>query len=283
MFNNWLTGLIEGDGTIITPDTTYTTTYDTNFNLKKYKKYPFIRIAFHKKDYPLAIKITEILGYGNLIEDKGALNSILWSVSSKKEIWDLMERLNGNMRTPKIQRLYKLIDWYKDEKFLNKKEIDQSNINSNPWLSGMSDADSNFNIIITALKNNNYRINRQWRLEFSQKTYHGLDQVYWAMRISAFIKTNLLIRARTLNINGENKIYSSFIVVAHNGESRQIIEEYFHQYPLFSAKHLDFKDWESCGLITDVKNKENYDKAKYIKSCMNNLRTQFKWDHLNLL
>jgi hypothetical protein len=72
-----LTGLIEGDGTIITPDTTYTTTYDTNFNLKKYKKYPFIRIAFHKKDYPLAIKITEILGYGNLIEDKGAPNSIL--------------------------------------------------------------------------------------------------------------------------------------------------------------------------------------------------------------
>jgi len=69
-----LTGLIEGDGTIITPDTTYTTTYNTK---KKDIKYPFIRIAFHKKDYPLAIKITEILGYGNLIEDKGARNSIL--------------------------------------------------------------------------------------------------------------------------------------------------------------------------------------------------------------
>ncbi len=281
MFNNWLTGLIEGDGTIITP---FVTTDIT----KTKKQYPFIRIAFHKKDLPLATKLSEKLGYGDIVEDKGAKNTILWTVNTKKGLLDLIERLNGNMRTPKIHRLYKLIDWYNDELGstpLIKKELDKSPIDSNYWLSGMSDADSNFNIIITTLKNDNYRINRQWRLEFSQRTYHGMDQGYWAMQVSAFLNTNLLTRTRvkTLDINGEEKLYSSFIVVAHNEESIKILENYFNNYPLFSAKYLDFKDWESCGLISNVKSKTNYEKTKYIKSCMNNQRTQFKWDHLSLL
>lgn len=272
MFNSWLTGLIEGDGTIIIPDKTTSVK----------KLYPFIRIAFHKKDLPLATKLSEKLGYGNIYEDKGAKNSILWTVYKKKELLDLIERLNGNMRTPKIHRLFKLIDWYNEEDIF-KKDLNNLPLNSNSWLSGMSDADSNFNIIITNHKNNNYRINRQWRLEFSQKTYYGMDQGYWAMQISAFLNTKLLTRTRIMNLTGEEKLYSSFIVVAHNKESRKIIENYFNNYPLFSTKYLDFLDWKNCGLISDEKNITNYEKVKYIKSCMNNQRTQFNWDHLNLL
>lgn len=282
MFNSWLTGLIEGDGTIITPENKFLTINTTTTTTTK-KQYPFIRIAFHKKDLPLVTKLTEKLGYGNIVEDKGAKNSILWTVNTKKGLLDLIERLNGNMRTPKIHRLYKLIDWYSDEINIIKKELNKTPIDSDSWLSGMSDADSNFNIIITNLKNNNYRVNRQWRLEFSQKTYHGMDQGYWAMQISAFLNTNLLSRTRSLNINGEEKLYSSFIVVAHNEESKKILEKYFNTYPLFSAKFLDFKDWENCGLISKVKSITNYERVKYIKSCMNNQRTQFNWEHLKLL
>jgi hypothetical protein len=64
------------------------------------------------------------------------------------------------------------------------------------------------------------------------------------MQVSAFLNTNLLTRTRvkTLDINGEEKLYSSFIVVAHNEESIKILENYFNNYPLFSAKYLDFKD-----------------------------------------
>lgn len=282
MFNNWLTGIIEGDGTILTPHKKLVASTAR-------KQYPFIRIAFHKKDFPLATKLSDKLGYGNIVEDKGAKNSILWTVNTKEGLLDLIERLNGNMRTPKIHRLYQLIDWYNDElgsaSPILKKELDKSPIGSNSWLSGMSDADSNFNIIISKLKNDNYRINRQWRLEFSQKTYHGMDQGYWAAQVSAFLNTNLLTRTRiqALGINGEEKLYSSFIVVAHSEFSRNIIVNYFNNFPLFSAKYLDYKDWESCGQISNVKSKANYEKAKYIKSCMNNQRTQFKWDHLNLL
>jgi hypothetical protein len=69
-----------------------------------------------------------------------------------------------------------------------------------------------------------------------------MDQGYWAMQVSAFLNTNLLTRSRILELNGVNKLYSTFIVVAHNKDSLKIIEAYFNKFPLASAKFLDFKD-----------------------------------------
>jgi hypothetical protein len=290
MFNKWFAGFIEGDGTIIVPE------------IGEAQRYPFIRIAFHKKDLPLAKKLSEILKYGNIIEDKGSKNCILWSVTSLKELRDIIDRINGNMRTPKVHRLEALIDWMNarkegetkkrnegrnegnegnEEKEIIKKGLDSTPIGSNSWLSGMSDADSNFNIILTDLKNSNYRVVRQWRLEFAQKTYHGKDQGYWAMEVSSFLGTNLLSRSRIQEIKGVEKMYSSFMVVAHNKESIAKIEEYFNKFPLKSAKYLDFKDWEACGEYTKTKSKENYDKVIEIKNKMNSKRTQFDWSHIN--
>lgn len=54
--------------------------------------------------------MSEILNYGKIIEDKGSKNSILWSVTSLKELRDMIDRINGNMRTPKVHRLEALID-----------------------------------------------------------------------------------------------------------------------------------------------------------------------------
>ena len=58
----------------------------------------------------MAKKLSEILKYGNIIEDKGSKNCILWSVTSLKELRDIIDRINGNMRTPKVHRLEALID-----------------------------------------------------------------------------------------------------------------------------------------------------------------------------
>jgi len=46
----------------------------------------------------------------------------------------------------------------------------------------------------------------------------------------------------TGDLEAEKKLYSSWIIVAHNEESLKIIEEYFKTYPLYSSKYLDFKD-----------------------------------------
>ncbi len=261
-FNIWLAGLIEGDGCIYTPET-----------CDKKKKYPHIQIAFNKKDEELANKIVAILKSGYLSIDQNTIR-ITWN--KKEYLLSLIERLNGHMRTPKILRLHKLIDWYKEENII-KKDLDLSPMGSNSWLSGMSDADSNFNIILTD-RGNSYRVQRQWRLEISQKTYIGSDQYNWAQLTSAFINTNLLSRHR--HLFAEKKLYSSYIIVAHNQESLKIIEDYFSTYPLYSSKFLDFNDWKKCGLNTE-KNKENYDRVVFIKSGMNNKRTHFNWDHIN--
>jgi hypothetical protein len=69
-----------------------------------------------------------------------------------------------------------------------------------------------------------------------------MDQGYWAMQVSAFLNTNLLTRSRIQEFYGVKKLFSTFIVVAHNKESLKIIETYFNKFPLASAKYLDFKN-----------------------------------------
>ena len=283
-FNKWLTGLIEGDGTFIIP----TRIRDDKNRLL----YPSIRIAFHRKDTPLAHKITEKLNYGHVF--KSGLNTTIWSISSKLELLDLVDRLNGNMRTPKIIRLHAIMDnlQYNKEKL----GIDTNPIESSSWLSGMSDADSNFSVNIYTRKNNRVRVQRQWRLEFAQKTYHGKDQTYWALWISAFLDTTLYTRSRIKkDSNGKgdySKLFSSFIVVAHNTSSLSEIKNYFEKYPLRSSKYLDYKDWltieklwleyKNMTQVFPTKNKDEYLKnILSIKAQMNKNRNSFNWDHLN--
>ena len=63
-----------------------------------------------------------------------------------------------------------------------------------------------------------------------------------------------------------------------------VLENYLETFPLFGSKHLDYKDWirvldffksGQFKLQTD-----NIEKIILIKSCMNDKRTLFIWDHL---
>lgn len=274
MFNAWLSGLIEGDGTIIV--------YDNLRTPSGKLLHPYIRIAFHKKDYQLALKISQILGYGSLFISKGNTHTVLLTFDSRIELIDLALRLNGNMRTPKIHKLHQLIDYLGSDFPNKKKDLDTSPLHTNSWFAGMSDADSNFHINLTNIKNNNFRVQRQWRLEFSQKTYHGYDQLHWGLSVSAFLETKLYVRSRY--VQETNKIYSSFIAVAFHPHSLNILENYFLDFPLLSSKYLDYLDWKKSGeYMLDLKNNKTdlIFKIKLLKSNMNNKRTQFHWDHLS--
>ena len=78
------------------------------------------------------------------------------------------------MRTPKIEALHRAIHWYNNYILNNKesnlpstksilskikplemKPLDNSNIDSNAWLSGFTDADGNFSINIHLRSNKN--------------------------------------------------------------------------------------------------------------------------------
>lgn len=291
--NHWLAGLIEGDGTIFIPTKGET----AGFSFSEKTQYPFIRIVFHIKDKPLAQALINWLGYGTLHEVKGE-KAVLWTVSKRQALEDLVGRVNGNMRTPKIHRLYKLIDWLATPNIGAKKlGLDETAIDSNAWLAGMSDADSHFNISLTKRANGAFRIQTQWRLEYSQKSYHGYDQLYWGSSISNFLNTTMYSRTRVLKTgttqatqatqaSQANKLYSSFIVVSYNKASHEKLIAYFEKFPLMSSKRLDFMDWVEAYKISLLSRQspqeyeESVKKVQILKSSINSKRTQFNWKHL---
>lgn len=64
-FASYLTGLIEGDGTIIVPK--------TERSPKGVLNYASVQIVFHLKDLPLALMIQKVLGEGSLAKKEWML------------------------------------------------------------------------------------------------------------------------------------------------------------------------------------------------------------------
>lgn len=94
----YLAGLIEGDGCILTPKSAR--------NSSENKNYPCIQITFNKKDFVLAQVIQGLFGGGTLVQIRGACVLRFCSLSTVLKIAGL---LNGNMRTDKYERLVVLL------------------------------------------------------------------------------------------------------------------------------------------------------------------------------
>lgn len=114
------------------------------------------------------------------------------------------------MRTPKIETLHRLINWYNNR--YNTKipliGLDETPLQSNSWLSGMLDADGGFylNWLAQAINKNGLPITLQYYLRISQrKCYHrdsfvGRSYLYIMNKISNFLSVPLKF------INRESKL-----------------------------------------------------------------------------
>jgi hypothetical protein len=100
-FSSYLTGLIEGDGSLFVPKTLRSAKGKLN--------YPSLQICFHLKDLPLALLIQKELGHGSLARVKG-VNAYVLTINNLDGLILITSLINGNMKTPKIHALYKLID-----------------------------------------------------------------------------------------------------------------------------------------------------------------------------
>lgn len=76
-----MAGLIEGDGSIIVPQ--------TKRNQKGKMLYPVVKITFVKKDAPLAQKILNVIGGGTIVYPKnsGYLNLLFQDLKSIKKFF----------------------------------------------------------------------------------------------------------------------------------------------------------------------------------------------------
>ena len=204
---SYLAGLIEGDGTFAV--------HDTKSTAKKYR--PMIIIVFKLADLPLAEYLQELTNCGTVYK-KSDRGYVLWQIQDIIGVYTIVNIINGYMRTPKIEALNRTINWLNDYISNNKnsklpstklilsqiknieiKGLDNSPIDSNPWLSGFTDADGNFSINIHKRTNrNSIRVQLFYRLEIRQ-VYHRLtpagEQVsFFAImsKIATYLNTSVL-------------------------------------------------------------------------------------------
>ena len=182
-FSSYLTGLIEGDGTIVVPK--------TERSPKGILNYASVQIVFHLKDLPLALLIQKVLGVGSISKKKGA-NAYIFTINSYKGLILIVSILNSNMQTPKIYSLWKLIDWLNNSINTNflKKPLNEGPLISNAWLSGFMEADGSFQIRTTL--SGKYP-KSECKLEISQRQtdHNGNSNLQFLEKIAEFLLTTV--------------------------------------------------------------------------------------------
>jgi len=269
-FSSYLAGLIEGDGTIVVPK--------TERSAKGKINYPSIQIVFHLKDLPLALMIQKELKNGSLSRKKG-VNAYILTINSFEGLLLLTSIINGNMRTPKIYALNNLIDWlnFKFEGInIPKKSLNNSPLESNAWLSGFIEADGHFSVRTTTTSKYP-RVECKFEISQRQIDHNGINNLDFLEIIAKFLLSSVKAirvdkpkpeyRVRTTSLNGN-----------------LVLENYLNTFPLFGSKYLDYKDWIKVldyFKLGTFKHKTYIEEVISIKSCMNDARTVFTWDHLN--
>lgn len=267
-FSSYLAGLIEGDGTIIVPT--------TERSAKGRINYPSIQIVFNLKDLPLALIIQQKLGHGTLSRKKG-VNAYILTINNYEGLLLLVSLINGYMRTPKIHALLNLIDWlnlrFKDLNMV-KNPIDDSPLNSNPWLSGFIEADGSFAIRTTTVSKYP-KVECKFELSQRQNNHNGLNNRKFLESIAELINTSV----KEIRMD---KPYPQYRVRTTNLKGNLSLENYLNNFPLFSSKYLDYKDWiKVLDYFKSNDHNSNIENIISIKSGMNDRRTVFNWDHIS--
>lgn len=130
-----------------------------------------IIVVFKKADLPLTNYLCDLTLCGKVYE-KPERGYVFWQINDLVGVFKLICIINGYMRTPKNEALQRAIFWFnnyivknKDSKLpstknilsviyhIEHKPLDDSTVDSNPWLAGITAADGNFSINIHQRKN----------------------------------------------------------------------------------------------------------------------------------
>lgn len=270
---SYLAGLFEGDGHIWIKKPG-----------KKKAHNPKFCITFGLKNKFLAEKFLEIIGPG-FIKYKPKKNACVLVVSSVVGLKKIVNLINGQLKTPKIQQIYDLIDWLNKNHSseFNKLPLNKNNLGSNSWLSGFVDADGSLSVLYTKPEMGAciaYKRKISCRLRIEQRMLDPntrKDSSDILNKICIFFNCRLLTRKQKSTGN------NYYTLSASSKVSLNIIINYFNEYPLFSSKFLDYKDWEIIAKLI-LNNQHLTDEGiitvELIRSRINTKRVYFNWDHL---
>ena len=274
----YVAGLIEGDGSIKVPSSPRSSTGK--------KRYPSITITFAKKDLPLASLMARVLG-GNVNTTPG--NWLVVSVQNLDSVYGIAVLLNGLLRTPKVEALHRLIQWFnEDGRFppILPLGLDTSPLISNSWLAGILDADCSLQI--THLLNSlgiAYDVDLSMRFtqrqEYHREAVLGTNYGPIMNLIADFFGVSMLAYER---VRTGRKTEAGYSVFVKSLSSRLVLINYLTAYPFFSSKRLDYADWlKAHFLVTDKGHKTLVGTTRLasLKASMNDKRTVFDWSHLD--
>jgi len=162
-------------------------------------------------------------------------------IKSKPSVLRVIYLINGYMRTPKIEALHRMIQWYnfKYNYNINLLCLDKSPLNNNSWLSGYIDADGSFYLNwlydkkgrATSLQ---YYMRVSQRQHYHRSSLVGISYLNIMSRIATFLSVNLRSRHRIRKNNFQEYSYE---VRSGNYISNYIILSYLLKFPLFSYQY----------------------------------------------
>jgi hypothetical protein len=269
----YLAGLIESDGHI---------------NLsKKPGTTPRIEITFHTINFPLALKLLDVIGFGYIYPLKGQ-NAYRLVINNIEGLLRVVALVNGFFRTPKIASLHALIAWLNlhSNSSIDSLPVDDSSLMSNAWLAGFSDGDSNFYIRTTSRKFNPAtgkwsKAHTACRFKIEQRKveprFGGTTESFMQG-----IATLFGVSLNTTTHNTPPRFYWSIDVSTMSGV--QTVISYFDLYPLMGVKYLDYLDFKEAFSL--IKQGAHLTEAvrltiSSIKGNINRSRTHITWDHLS--
>lgn len=266
----YLAGLIEGDGSFSVPKIIK----DSNGR----KRVAGIEIIGNIKDKPAYDFLQHKFG-GNVYPTKNT-NTVRWMIKDLKSVINVVNNINGKLRTPKIIRFHNMIDFlnlYYGTNF-SKLPLDNSPLSENAWLTGFIDSDGCFSIKGFTGNIRTY-IAVQFYLSQRKVDISGNSMKDIMDKLSIFLGCSLKFRAITLN----SKCFEAFTVTTSNKNSNKILVDYLTNFHLLTSKYLDFKCFERANYLYFNKLHRDpifYNEIQLLKSSMNNRRTKFNWDHL---
>lgn len=277
----YLAGLIEANGSIAV--------HDDKSEVKRYRS--MIIIVFSLADKPLADRLASITKVGKVYHKLNA-GYVLWQIQAKEDVIKIIGLINGYMRTPKLEAMQRAIAWFNqfDNRSINCLTIDNSPIDSNSWLAGFSDGDANFSITLTDRKKKgnvtSKRVQTFFRIELRQNYHRGEAgaSTYFIVLslIAEYLNVNVYSRTRQKG----DKLFFSFMVIAHSSISHLKVRAYFDRFPMYSSKYLAYKDWchvQDVRASADILSKEQIRHVKHIKSQFNSKRLIYDFTHLENL
>lgn len=262
-FGHYIAGLWEGDGHIWIPKTS------------KYS--PHFCITLHEKEYPIVFKQKQILG-GNLIH-KRKEHAYVQVITSKESLINIVNQIDGKLRTPKIHQFLAQKKWQKVESTSTDMQV--SDLINNSWFAGFIDADGSFDASIRKIKDNS-RIIIRFRLEqrmFDSKTSIPYEQIL--RQISKEFKQN---QGKSVHAGK-----SYWILDSQNRSTLCFLDAYLKKHQQFTSKRTKYIYWsksleevQSINEQEDKKDKKiQRDKQKsYIKEEQVKYNNIINWDHL---